>query len=789
MPFCRHCGDLVLKDRCGKCGGRPVAASFSWASGKTKAESPDRWKQIYTTDDSPKREEVDVQPEPSSSRPAASKPPLISTPARRFPRPHNSTAINNRMSAHIAATTSERTPSPTKQLSNAQALADTLNSSPSSNPVLDDGVTLSKVYGSVLQNPESLKSYACASCNDIFTRDATLYPDPDEPTRMLCRHCFLATSGTKGECAGCSKSVVRLRQEGQFVENSGKVWHKKCFVCNGCSKNIAANPSVDLYGRPCCPGCFDTSLSRPVQSKPNTPRVSDAKAGNLGGLSESTQDGSAALEELSRRLGVKSRESTPSRTSEEDPTTPQSKTPVQTVRSPAERAAARRSLDDLSRRLRATTLDEASLRRTSRDAFGSNADDATTSSSNYDSPPKPSLPTRSTPSSARRQALQLNTPDLTSDVSDDAESSWPSPPTPKADAPPSSEDADAQCDECKKPLFSIVGGGRIVSAPTESGYVARFHGGCFMCTFCRKPFAEKEGTANYVITESGFSHLQCAPAPKPKIVTRQRPVSVMPLPRPEPPVHAQTVPRPVSSLGTASATSTTSATSTGGFAFPNKHRCAGCDKMVAVMEPGVVAGPRGTRWHAGCLVCGGKGSRKRGEPGCGKRLDRDAKLDQEGKTWCSNCMTLLILNGSANSAPLKTPVSAVFPAGGWLNSQGTGSSVASHFTGSSTSTVHNQSTGTTRPLSTIESNPTADTLAMLQRRSVSPTKGMLGGTVPVNRTYSFRKGNRPRPKSVSVLPRFGVAGTGGYGPSVELVRESTGASSVSSQYTDDSASH
>jgi hypothetical protein len=24
MPFCRHCGDLVLKDRCGKCGGRPV---------------------------------------------------------------------------------------------------------------------------------------------------------------------------------------------------------------------------------------------------------------------------------------------------------------------------------------------------------------------------------------------------------------------------------------------------------------------------------------------------------------------------------------------------------------------------------------------------------------------------------------------------------------------------------------------------------------------------------------------------------------------------------------------
>jgi hypothetical protein len=72
---------------------------------------------------------------------------------------------------------------------------------------------------------------------------------------------------------------------------------------------------------------------------------------------------------------------------------------------------------------------------------------------------------------------------------------------------------------------------------------------------------------------------------------------------------------------------------------PNKNRCAGCERMVAVMEPGVVPGPNGSRWHASCLVCGGKGVRKRaGEPGCGKKLDRDAKLDPEGKTWCSSCM-------------------------------------------------------------------------------------------------------------------------------------------------------
>jgi hypothetical protein len=78
---------------------------------------------------------------------------------------------------------------------------------------------------------------------------------------------------------------------------------------------------------------------------------------------------------------------------------------------------------------------------------------------------------------------------------------------------------------------------------------------------------------------------------------------------------------------------------------------------------------------------------------------------------------------------------------------------------------------------------------MLNRRSgsVSPTKGMLGGTVPVNRTLSMKKAARPRPKSVSVLPRFGAAGMGTYGRSMELVRETTGAS-IAGQQTGEATS-
>ena len=60
------------------------------------------------------------------------------------------------------------------------------------------------------------------------------------------------------------------------------------------------------------------------------------------------------------------------------------------------------------------------------------------------------------------------------------------------------------------------------------------------------------------------------------------------------------------------------------------------------MERGVVPGPQGTRWHANCLLCGGKeakGRRKEeGKPGCGKKLDSAAKTDCDGRVWCRECL-------------------------------------------------------------------------------------------------------------------------------------------------------
>jgi len=86
------------------------------------------------------------------------------------------------------------------------------------------------------------------------------------------------------------------------------------------------------------------------------------------------------------------------------------------------------------------------------------------------------------------------------------------------------------------------------------------------------------------------------------------------------------------------------------IAFPrwgSSSTCPGCHKAVSPMEIGVVPGPQGSRWHATCLVCGGKDAKRRSmrseerKPGCGKRLDSAAKSDGEGGVWCRECLVRL----------------------------------------------------------------------------------------------------------------------------------------------------
>jgi len=190
--------------------------------------------------------------------------------------------------------------------------------------------------------------------------------------------------------------------------------------------------------------------------------------------------------------------------------------------------------------------------------------------------------------------------------------------------------------------------------------------------------------------------------------------------------------------------------------FGGQATCPGCHKSVSLMEWGVIPGPQGTRWHASCLVCGGKkeitagrqlGRREakgKGEPGCSKKLDSAAKSDSSGGVWCRECLLLLGVGGSPQNSPVRSPLVPSF----------TGTSkVVPQYTG--TTTIARQFTGMgggdpiLRQLTGGGLSPT---------RSISPTK-QLGS------------GGRPRPKSV-----IGMRGLGSVdeGRGMYLVKQMTG---------------
>ncbi|KAF9518249.1 hypothetical protein BS47DRAFT_1389177 [Hydnum rufescens UP504] len=251
-------------------------------------------------------------PRPSSSALAKS--------TARFPRPKNSTLshpINfegqsrmlNRVSAHITTVTSR----PTSPLKN-QVLSD---KDPSDGTIVKSHITgsLVKVYGSVLGRPGSLPSMQCHTCSQVFLPDATIYPSPTLPDTYLCRECFESDEGaSRGTCEACHKPVFGLLkvEGGPPVENAGRIWHASCFRCNGCEKDIAASPMVDILGRPCCESCFDQCLEKGSPSPaPKRSRVKSIDKDNYVGTvkrggkeSMGSREGSPVMDELSKRLGL-----------------------------------------------------------------------------------------------------------------------------------------------------------------------------------------------------------------------------------------------------------------------------------------------------------------------------------------------------------------------------------------------------------------------------------------------------------------------------------------------------
>ncbi|KAJ6621229.1 hypothetical protein B0H10DRAFT_2019325 [Mycena sp. CBHHK59/15] len=898
MGFCRRCGNIVAGERC-KCGGMAVAPVVPWNQSDPKEKTQDRWSKTYVSKD---RSPSPTRTANPTGAPTAFAP---SSPTKRFPRPLSQssapTPLTNRVSAHITSTTSQlsRPPSPLKYSALAAPEAGILPSPSPHDP------TLSKVYGSVLQPRESLTIQSCAICETPFVpSDPTIYPDPHGsstpgPPRFFCRKCFIVNGGSRGPCASCSRPVLILKSEGGFIHAADKYWHKRCFDCVGCHKNIGESPMVDLLGRPSCVDCFDNCLERDAtpkksRSSTNSPRVDkNTNIGGMGGGSKSrSREGSPALEELEQRLGIaKTREASPaleelshrlsmigkesptrsprvsaysgspsmnavpsrhsisSRESSPllgrsrgksdplaDPTTNpprrydrfRSPEPEQRSKSPSLRYSSG-SPSPVRQGGSPVPTDEAIEEMKRRFMKGSSSSPATSTTS---TPPlsRPALRSSRSFSSAPLFSPTIPpTPDLTSDFSDTTSSSGPdSPPrdsgtgyddvdvfnVSKAFAPgygsrytrdlladdaiaeetssqmgtpthtptstikekkttpakspipftnasqsksprglsivPPELSASTSCTKCRRALFSVEEGGRYVTVPDDvTGKPQTYHTDCFTCISCNKPFKEgAHGQAVFVKGDEGASHVECVPPHRINIKLTPSSTSVTsifakadPLPATRPPPSRTTSSATYASSSrydrpplTAPPTSTPSSFPR----FGTSSSCPGCHKSVSPMERGVVPGPQGSRWHASCLVCGGKkevakgwgarvrDERKKGVPGCGKKLDSAAKSDGEGGIWCRECSMLLPvgMRGSPQGSPTRSPLVPSY-----TGTSGFGK-VAPQFTG--TTTIARQFTGyggdpgIFRQLTGGGLSPT---------RSISPTKGLTNGL-------------RPRPKSV-----------------------------------------
>ncbi|KIK28584.1 hypothetical protein PISMIDRAFT_588924 [Pisolithus microcarpus 441] len=302
MGFCRRCGDIVLGLRC-KCGGTAVAPVIQWSS--SRGQTIDKWSQTY------------VSREKSPTRPLLQSTSVSSAPIGLSNDEPNSPPQNKRTAPYrsvIAGPSSRKptAPPPSSSSVDLDSKCDISGSGPNEPDLL-------KAYGSVLQPKESLTTFACVICAVEFQPDATIYPDPcspDSAARFLCQPCFVVNGGSKGDCTACGRPVLILKGEGGFVEASNNVWHKRCFRCNGCQKDIGDTPVVDLLGQPTCADCFGGNFRRNSTPRRSTGSPgferSQRKLSSASQVGVTSQQGSPGAGKLELRSGVvKRREDSP----------------------------------------------------------------------------------------------------------------------------------------------------------------------------------------------------------------------------------------------------------------------------------------------------------------------------------------------------------------------------------------------------------------------------------------------------------------------------------------------
>ena len=510
----------------------------------------DSWSKTYVSSESPILPTLNKSAESNIIKPSSLKraPSILANPStpqattpRRFPRPKSLQAtipmpLSSGVSDHIThattSTTSRRPPSPLKL---STTLSDTENDILPS--FLPHEPSLSKVYGSVLQPKDTLTLHSCAICALVFSPDATIYPNissnPSEKQSFLCKPCFTENGGSKGTCPACSRPVLALKSEGAYIQSGGSYWHKQCYNCAGCFKNIGDTPMVDLLGRPSCVDCFDNCLKRdhPTTPKKNrTPSNNNSPSfSNPGGLNASygpgkpSRESSPALEELEQRLGLsRSREGSPSAQivgtvrslSPKKFNSPVSSSPLRrhsATPSPS-KAGPQDGASDIFNQANTEnspirnhvleTLSATAQISSSRVSQPLKRDDffSSSQSPNHISP----RPFASSPSENSLSVMGAS-PKSTNKATDLSNT------TGIASTPLDTVTNSSLCDRCGKAILNARDGGQFITIPgaDENAVPQVYHLECFKCAFCDKTFSDsKKGPTSFIVSSRGPCHIQ-----------------------------------------------------------------------------------------------------------------------------------------------------------------------------------------------------------------------------------------------------------------------------------------